>query len=111
MKWFYLVLAIVGELIATSALKESKGFTKLLPSFITVLGYGFTFYFLALAIKEIPLGIAYAVWAGLGITLVTAVDYFRFHQKLDLPTVIGISLVILGVVIIQLFSNSNEITQ
>ena len=108
MKWLYLVLAIVGELIATSALKESKGFTRLLPSLVTVVGYGFTFYFLALAIKEIPLGIAYAVWAGLGIILVTAIGYFRFQQRLDLPAIVGISLIVLGVIIIQLFSSTTE---
>lgn len=111
MKWFYLVLAIVGELVATSALKESKGFTRLLPSLVTVMGYGFTFYFLALAIKEIPLGIAYAVWAGLGIILVTAVGYFRFHQKLDGPAILGIAFIIIGVIIINLFSQGTNSAQ
>ena len=106
MKWVYLIIAIVGELIATSALKESKGFTKLLPSTITVVGYGVTFYFLALAIKEIPLGIAYAIWAGLGIILVAGVGYFYFQQKLDTPAIIGMSLIVAGVIIMNLFSKT-----
>ncbi len=83
MKWFYLIVAIIGELIATSALKESKGFSILKPSIISVIGYEVTFYFLSLAIKQIPLGIAYAVWVGMGIILITIISYFRFKQTFD----------------------------
>ncbi len=106
MKWIYLIIAIVGEIIATSSLKESSGFTRLVPSVITVIGYGITFYFLSLALKQIPMGIAYAVWAGVGILLVALVGYFRFHQKLDTPAIIGMLLIIFGVVIVQAFSKT-----
>lgn len=106
MKWIYLLIAIIGEMIATSFLKESTGFTKLVPSVITVLGYGVTFYFLSLALKQIPIGVAYALWAGVGILLVALVGYFRFHQKLDTPAVMGMALIVLGVVIMQAFSKT-----
>ena len=106
MKWIYLLIAIIGEMIATSFLKESTGFAKLVPSVITVLGYGVTFYFLSLALKQIPIGVAYALWAGVGILLVALVGYFRFHQKLDTPAVVGMALIVLGVVIMQAFSKT-----
>ena len=106
MKWIYLLIAIIGEMVATSFLKESTGFTKLVPSVITVLGYGVTFYFLSLALKQIPIGVAYALWAGVGILLVAIVGYFRFHQKLDTPAVVGMALIVLGVVIMQAFSKT-----
>ena len=101
-----MIIAIVGELIATSALKESEGFSYLKPSIVSIVGYGVTFYFLSLAIKQIPIGIAYAVWAGLGIILVTLVGYFRFKQSLDLFAIIGMILIIVGVIIVNGFSNS-----
>ena len=101
-----MLIAIIGEMIATSFLKESTGFTKLVPSVITVLGYGVTFYFLSLALKQIPIGVAYALWAGVGILLVALVGYFRFHQKLDTPAVVGMALIVLGVVIMQAFSKT-----
>jgi len=104
MKWLYLFIAIAGELVATSALKESSGFTKMGPSIITAIGYGLTFYFFALALKQIPIGIAYAIWAGVGIILIALIGYFRFQQKLDLPTIVGIVLIVSGVVIINVFS-------
>ncbi|MEL7119748.1 MAG: multidrug efflux SMR transporter [Bacteroidota bacterium] len=106
MKWIYLIIAITTELIATSALKESEGYTQLVPSVVSLVGYGITFYFLSLAIKEIPIGIAYAIWAGLGIILVTILGYLRFNQRLDTPAVIGIILILLGVVIVNGFSKS-----
>lgn len=106
MKWIYLVIAIVGELVATSSLKESSGFTKLIPSVITVLGYGVTFYFLSLALKQIPIGIAYAVWAGVGILLIALVGYFKFNQKLDAPALVGMTLIVLGVVIMHTLSKT-----
>jgi len=106
MKWVFLIIAIVGELVATSSLKESNGFTKLVPSIICVIGYGITFYFLSLAIKEIPLGVAYAVWAGVGIILVAGVGYFWFQQKLDFPAIVGVVLIVAGVVIMNLFSKT-----
>ena len=106
MKWIYLLIAIIGELIATSSLKESVGFSRFWPSVICVIGYGFTFYFLSLAIKEIPIGVAYAVWAGVGIILVAGVGYFWFQQKLDLPAIVGMLLIVSGVVIMNLFSKT-----
>ena len=106
MKWVYLIIAIVGELIATSSLKESSGFTRLWPSVICVIGYGVTFYFLALAMKEIPIGVVYAVWAGVGIVLVAGVGYFWFQQRLDIPAIIGMLLIVSGVIIMNLFSNT-----
>lgn len=106
MKWVYLIIAIVGEMMATSSLKESIGFTKLIPSVATVVGYAVTFYFLSLALKEIPIGIAYAVWAGIGIVLIALVGYFRFHQKLDIPAIAGMLLIICGVVVMQVFSKT-----
>ena len=106
MKWIYLIIAIVGEMIATSSLKESVGFTKLVPSVITVIGYGVTFYFLSLSLKQIPIGVVYAVWAGVGIVLIALVGYFRFHQKLDTPAIAGILLIVCGVVVMQVFSKT-----
>ncbi|WP_299530194.1 multidrug efflux SMR transporter [Ulvibacterium sp.] len=106
MKWFYLIIAIIGELIATSALKESKGYSVLKPSIVSVVGYGVTFYFFSLAIKQIPLGIAYAVWAGLGIILITVIGYLRFKQTLDLPAIIGLSFIVIGVTLVNGFSKT-----
>ena len=106
MKWVYLGIAIVAEIIATSALKSAEGFTRLLPSAITVAGYAVAFYFLALTLREIPVGIAYAIWAGLGIVLVSAAAAVLYRQYLDLPAVLGMGLIIAGVVVIQLFSRS-----
>ena len=106
MKWIYLLIAIVGELVGTTSLKESVGFTKLGPSVITVLSYGVTFYFLSLALREIPVGVAYAIWAGAGILLVAIIGYVRFNQKLDAAAIIGMALIILGVCVMQLFSKT-----
>lgn len=106
MKWVYLIIAIVGELIATASLKESNGFTKLWPSIICLIGYVVTFYFLSLAIKEIPLGVAYAVWAGVGIVLIASIGYFWFDQKLDFPALLGMFLIVSGVIIMNLFSDT-----
>ncbi|WP_299364050.1 multidrug efflux SMR transporter [Winogradskyella sp.] len=106
MKWIYLVVAIISEVIATSALKESNGFSKLLPSIITVIGYCFAFYFLSLVLREISVGVAYAVWAGFGIILITTIAYYRYGQKLDIYSIFGIALITLGVIIINAFSKT-----
>ncbi|MBP2831097.1 multidrug efflux SMR transporter [Aquimarina sp. U1-2] len=106
MKWFYLIIAIVSEVIATSALKESNGFSKLIPSIITVVGYCSAFYFLSLVLREMSVGVAYAFWAGVGIVLVAMIAYFRFDQKLDAPALIGIVLITAGVIVINVFSKS-----
>ena len=106
MKWTYLSIAIVAEVIATSSLKESQGFTRLIPSIITFIGYSFTFYFLSLTLKEIPIGITYAIWSGIGICLLSIIGYFRFNQTLDFGSIIGISLIGVGVIVLNIFSKN-----
>ena len=107
MTFVYLVLAIVAEVIASSALKASIGFTRPLPSIIVVVGYGLAFYLLSLVLRTLPVGVAYAIWAGLGIVLVTLVGIVVFGEKPDLPAVLGISLIVAGVVMLQVFSKMN----
>jgi small multidrug resistance pump len=104
MKWLYLFIAIVAEVIATSALKSCEGFTKLVPSIVVVAGYGASFYFFSLTLKVIPVGIAYAIWSGVGILLITVIGWVYFHQKLDLAAVTGIVLIVAGVAVISLLS-------
>lgn len=99
-------LAIVAEVIATSALKASAGFTRLGPSAIVVLSYGTAFYCLSLTLQSLPVGVAYAIWSGLGIVLVTAVSYVLYRQSVDLPALIGMGLIVAGVAVIQLFSKT-----
>jgi small multidrug resistance pump len=106
MSFVYLMVAIVAEVIATSALKASDSFTKLWPALITLTGYAIAFYFLALTLKTIPVGIAYAIWSGLGIVLISLVGLIFFRQTLDIPALVGISLIIAGVLVINLFSQS-----
>ena len=102
----YLFLAIIAEVIGTSALKTSEGFTKLVPSGIVVLGYGAAFYLLSLVLKSLPVGIVYAIWSGVGIVLITIVGVFAFKQPLDTPAIIGMSLIVAGVVVLNLFSKT-----
>lgn len=104
--WLFLGVAIVGEVIGTSALKASEGFTRLGPSIVVAVGYGIAFYFLSLALKSIPVGIAYAVWAGLGIALVTAIAWVLYGQKLDVWGFVGIGLIISGVAVLNLLSKT-----
>ena len=106
MAYLYLTIAIVAEVIATNALKASEGFTRLVPSIVVVVGYGAAFYFLALVLKVIPVGIAYAIWAGMGIVLVAIVAAIVFKQVPDFPAIIGMLLIISGVVIINVFSQT-----
>lgn len=105
--WLFLGIAIVAEVAATSSLKASEGFTKLWPSLFVVMGYAVAFYFLSLTLKVIPLGISYAIWAGLGIVLMAVVGWLIFGQKLDLAGIFGMALIILGVVVINVFSKVN----
>lgn len=102
--WLFLCVAIAAEVVATSSLKASLGFTKLWPSVLVVLGYAIAFYFLSLTLKAIPVGIAYVIWAGLGIVLISTVDWLIFGQKLDLASIIGMVLIVAGVLIINIFS-------
>ncbi|MGY1488384.1 DMT family transporter [Methylobacillus pratensis] len=104
--WTYLGIAILAEVVATSALKASEGFTQWLPSLLVIVGYGLAFYFLALTLRSIPVGVAYAIWSGLGIVLVSVIALVLYGQKPDLPTVIGMVLIITGVVVMQLFSRT-----
>ncbi|WP_417499423.1 DMT family transporter [Methylophaga sp.] len=104
--WIYLAIAIIAEVIATSALKASHEFTRLVPTLIVVTGYLTAFYFLTLSLRVIPVGIAYAIWAGLGIVLIAIISWIVYGQKLDLPALVGMGLIISGVLIINLFSNT-----
>ena len=106
MKWIYLIIAIITEVIATSALKESEGFTKAIPSLIVIIGYSLTFYFMSLTLRDMSVGITYAIWSGMGILLITLIGYFRYNQMLDAPAVLGMSLIALGIIILRFFSNS-----
>ena len=106
MGYVYLALAIIAEVIATTALKSSQEFTKLVPSLVVVLGYGSAFYFLSLVLKTIPVGIAYAIWSGVGIVLITIVAAIIFKQIPDIPAFIGMLLIVCGVVVINVFSKT-----
>jgi small multidrug resistance pump len=104
MTFVYLILAVVAEVIATTALKSSAGFTRLAPSAVVVVGYGLAFYLLSLVLRTLPVGVAYAIWAGLGIVLVTLMGVLVFGERPDMPAVLGISLIVEGVVLLQVFS-------
>ena len=104
--WIFLCVAIVSEVVATLALKSSEGFSKLWPSLLVVVGYGCAFYFLSLTLRSIQIGVAYAIWSGLGVVLVTIVGWFFFHQKLDLAAILGMLLIVCGVVVMNVFSKA-----
>jgi len=106
MKYLFLLIAILSEVAATSALRASHQFTKLWPSVIVVIGYASAFYFMSLTLKSIPVGIAYAIWSGVGIVLISVTAYFLYKQKLDMPALIGMGLIIAGVLVINVFSKS-----
>jgi small multidrug resistance pump len=104
--WILLYVAILAEVVATSLLKSSEGFTRPWPSLAVIAGYGIAFYSLSLTLRSIQVGIAYAVWSGVGIVLVTLVAWLVHDQKLDVPAVVGIGLIVSGVVVLQLFSKT-----
>ena len=104
--WLFLAVAIAGEVMATSALKSSEGFSKLVPSVMVVTGYVVAFYFLSLTLKTMQVGVAYAIWAGVGVVLVAAIAWLVGGQKLDAPAMIGMALIVAGVVVMNLFSKS-----
>ncbi|SVC50577.1 uncharacterized protein METZ01_LOCUS303431 [marine metagenome] len=106
MAYLHLTFAIITEVIGTSALKASKEFTQLVPSLVVVLSYGVSFYFLTLALKAIPIGVAYAIWAGVGIALISVAGVILYREVLDWPAVLGIFFIMIGVVLIRLFSNA-----
>ena len=105
-QWLVLGGAIVAEVIATSALKASDGFSKLGPSLVTVTGYLIAFYLLSLTLRTIPVGVAYAIWSGAGTILIAAVAWILYGQKLDLAAVIGMGLIVSGVIVLNVFSKS-----
>jgi len=106
MSYLYLAIAIVAEVIGTSALKAAEGFTRPVPSLVVAVGYGAAFYFLSLALKVIPVGIAYAIWSGVGVALITLIGWVMFKQRLDAPALAGLGLIVAGVVVIQVFSGA-----
>lgn len=104
--YWILGAAIVAEVVATSALQASAGFTRLWPSCLVVLGYGVAFYCLSLTLKTVPMGVAYALWSGLGIVLITAVGAVLYRQHVDAAALLGMALIVAGVAVIQLFSKT-----
>jgi len=106
MTYIYLALAIIAEVSATSALKASEEFTRLIPSFIVIVGYVLSFYWMTLVLRSMPIGITYAVWSGVGIVLVAIVGKVLYQQTPDLPAIIGMALIISGVAVIHLFSKT-----
>ncbi len=105
MHYLLLALAIMAETIGTTALKASEQFTRPLPSVLVILGYGLAFYLLSIVLRYMPVGIAYAMWSGLGIVLIALIGWLLFGQALDLAAVIGIGLILSGIVVLQLFSS------
>ena len=106
MNWLYLAIAIVSEVVATSALKATEGFTRWVPSLLVVVGYASAFYFLSLTLRSIPIGVAYAVWSGAGVVLISLVGWLLYQQSLDAAALIGIGLIVAGVLVLNLFSKA-----
>ena len=106
MAYLYLAIAIISEVIGTSALKASEEFSRVVPSVIVVVGYSVAFYFMTLTLRTIPLGVTYAIWSGLGIVLVTVAGVLLYRQIPDTPAMIGMGLIVAGVIVIHLFSKS-----
>ena len=102
--WLWLTFAIIGEIIGTTSLKASKEFTVLTPTIFIMIGYGIAFYFMILTMRHLPVAITYAFWSALGIVFITIVSALRFDEKPDLPAMIGIALIVVGVVLITFFS-------
>ncbi|UUZ65366.1 multidrug efflux SMR transporter [Polaromonas sp. P1-6] len=106
MQWFILSLAIIAEVIATSALKASNEFTRLWPSLLVVLGYGIAFYCLSITLRTLPVGVVYAIWSGAGVALIALIGWLLFGQSLDTPAIAGMALIVAGVVVLNVFSKS-----
>ena len=104
--WFFLFGAIAAEVIGTTALKATHGFTRLAPSIVVVVAYSLAFYLLSRTMQTIPMSISYAVWSGVGIVLITLIGYVVYRQSLDLAALIGLGLILAGVLVIHLFSKS-----
>lgn len=108
MGYWYLAVAIGSEVLATLALKQSDGFTQPIPSIVCALGYAIAFYFLSLVLKTVPIGIAYAIWAGMGIVLIAVISAFVYKQIPDMAAIIGMLLILAGVIIINVFSKTSS---
>lgn len=106
MQWLYLAVAIVSEVIATSALKASDGFSRAGPSLVVVAGYGLAFFFLSLTLRTMPVGVAYAIWSGVGVALIALIGWLVFGQALDPPAIVGMVLIVAGVVVLNVFSRA-----
>jgi small multidrug resistance pump len=106
--WLYLMIAIVAEVVGTSFLRATQGFTRPLPSLAVVLGYGLAFYFLSLTLEDIPAGVAYAVWSGAGVTLIALIGWLFLGQKPDAAAIAGMGLIVAGVVVLNLFSRTSS---
>ena len=107
MPWFLLTLAIIGEIVGTTALKLSEGFTRPLPGIVAVIGYAVAFYFLAMVLRTIPIGVAYAVWSGAGVAAMALIGLVMFGQRLDPAAIIGIALIVAGVVVLNTMSGTS----
>jgi len=105
--WVYLGLAIFSEVVATASLKSTEGFTRLVPSIVVLVGYSAAFYFLSLTLDTIPIGVAYAVWSGVGVATITLVSFVLYDEKIDAAGLIGIGLIVAGVVVLRLFSEAS----
>lgn len=104
--YLILLLAVVAETIGTTALQASQQFTRLWPSVLVVVGYGFAFYLMGLTLRVMPVGIVYAIWSGLGIVLIALIGFVVFGQRLDWPAVLGLTLILVGILVIHLFSDT-----
>lgn len=104
--WLYLGVAIVSEVVATSALKAAEGFTRPLPSLVVVVGYGIAFYCLSVVLRTLPVGVTYAIWSGVGVALVALVGWLVYGQSLDLAAILGLALIVAGVLVLNLFSKT-----
>ena len=107
--WVYLSLAIISEVIATTSLKSTEGFTKLVPSLIVVIGYTAAFYFISLTLDTLPVGVVYAIWSGVGIALIAIISVIALDQKLDAAAIAGMGLIIAGVIVMRVFSKTMEV--
>ena len=106
MNWLFLAIAILTEIVATSGLKAADGFTRLVPSVVVIVGYAISFYFFSLALRGIPVGVAYGVWSGVGIMAIALIGWLYYGQVLDLAAILGLALIVAGVLVLNLFSKS-----
>ena len=106
MNWLFLAIAILTEIVATSGLKAADGFTRLAPSVVVIVGYAISFYFFSLALRGIPVGVAYGVWSGVGIMAIALIGWLYYGQVLDLAAILGLALIVAGVLVLNLFSKS-----